>query len=127
MVLAHRVHVAEVEVGGQPGRLIVADPQRDRRMVAQHRDHLGLLLARRGLEEAGLVVTAVVHVCADQRQVLEDEHAGRIGLPVEVGGQHVGDDPQRVEVRLLGDCDVRRERLGRQLIEPVRGRIASAA
>ena len=55
MVLTYRVHVAQVEVRGEPRRVVVCDPHRDRGMVLQHRDHLGLLLPGGALEEAGLV------------------------------------------------------------------------
>ena len=127
VVLAHGVHVAEVEVAREPRRFVVRGPERDRRMVLEHRHHLRQLLARRGLEESGLVAARVINVRARQRQVLEEEQACLVGLAVEIARQHVGDHAQRVDPGLLGERDVGRETVGGQLVEPVRGRVAGPA
>src|SRR5437879_13434795 len=73
VVLAHRVDIAEVEIRGEPWRVVVRDPHRDRGMVLQHRDHLSLLLARRGLAEARLIASGVMNVGGGQRKVLPYE------------------------------------------------------
>ena len=96
-------------------------------MVLEHRHHLRLLLARGGFEKTRLVGTRVIHVRARERKVLEHEHPRLIRLFVELQRQHVGDDPDRVEVRLLGRGKIGGKDLRRQLVEPVRGRVAGTA
>ena len=66
VVLTHRVHVAQIGVARDPGRIVVRDPHRNRWSVAKQLDHLGLLLARCGLEEAPIVAACVVGVCAEK-------------------------------------------------------------
>ena len=96
-------------------------------MVVEHRDHLHLLLASGVLEESRLVVAAVIDVRAGQRQVLEDEHACFVSLPIEVPRQYVGDHAKSVDVGLLCGREVRREDIRPELVEPVCGRVARAA
>ena len=69
----------------------------------------------------------MIHVRARERKVLEHEHPRLIRLFVELQRQHVGDDPDRVEVRLLGRGKIGGKDLRRQLVEPVRGRVAGTA
>ena len=96
-------------------------------MVLQHRDHLSLLLARRGLEEARLIASGVINVGAGQRKVLQHEHARFVSEAIEVPRQNVGHDAQRIDVRLFRHRDIRRESFGIQLVEPVGRRVARAA
>src|SRR5258708_8130353 len=102
-------------------------PERDRRTVMKHLDHLRLLLSRGLLEKASIVARRVIDVRARQRQVLDDEHARGVGAPVEVARQDVGDHTKGVEVGLLRRCEVGIESLGSQLIEPVRRCVAGAS
>ena len=78
-------------------------------MVVQHRHHLRLLRPRRVLEETRFVVSPVVDVRAGQGQVLEDEHAGVIRLPVEIRRQDIGDHAKGIEVGRLRGRDVGHE------------------
>ena len=103
------------------------DPERDGRMVVQHRHHFGLLLPRRALEEPRLIVSPVIDVRAGQREILKQQHPGLIRLAVEIGRQHVGDDAERIQVGCLGGHDVGREQLGGELVQSVRRRVARAA
>jgi Ca2+-transporting ATPase len=71
MVLPHCMDLAEIRVRGQPGRVVVSDPDSDRRPVVEHLDHLGLLLARGLLEKASVSRRRVVDIRAGQGQVLD--------------------------------------------------------
>ena len=92
------------------------DPHRDRRMVAQQLDHLGLHLFGGRLEEARVIRARLIGVCAEQRQLLQEQHPRLVRQPVEVAWQHVGDDPQGIEIRLFRQPQVGRELLGGQLV-----------
>src|SRR5260370_50360 len=65
------------------------------------------LVGAGGVQKRGSwVARGVIDVRARQRQVLDDEDARRIGAPVEVVGQDVGDHSKGVEVGLLRRCEV---------------------
>ncbi len=102
-------------------------PQRNRRPVVQHRDQLSLLLASGVLEETRVIPSRVVDVSACQRQVLEDKHARGIREPVELIGQHTGEDPQCIDVGGLRDLDIALEAFRRELVEPLRWCVARTA
>jgi hypothetical protein len=91
VVLPDDVHVPHVRIGGEPWRIFMRHPHRDRRMVAQQLDRLGLDVARRRLEELCVVAAGLVGIGAEQGKLLDQEHAGRVGLAVEVSREHVGD------------------------------------
>ena len=60
-------------------------------------------------------------------QILEHEHAGLVRLPVEVRGQDVGDDPQRIDIGLFCGGEIGRKGSWIQLVQAIRRRVASAA
>src|SRR5258708_40177360 len=50
-----------------------------------------------------------------------------VGQPVEIAWQHIGDNPQGIEIRFLRQSKVSRELLGGQLVHSMRRRVARAA
>ena len=73
-------------------RLVVAAPERDRRVVAEQVDGRGRL-------PHGLLADAA-GVAPLQREVLPEQQAGLVGRVVELGPGDVGVDPQQVEAGL---------------------------
>src|SRR5207245_7305026 len=82
---------------------------------------------RGDIEEARVVASRVVGVGAQQWQLLKEEHAGFIGLPVKLDGQDIGQQAKGVDVGILGDAKVGIETLRCQLVEAIRRRIARAS